>query len=169
MARRHPVDTPGGAPGSGPRARTVVAVLALVLTAGVSGSATARPDVPTEASHPPVGTAPRPAPPTSGPQAAPAPPAPPQHLAVRAVDSGTVRLSWEPPAGPDGGSAVATYQVFQQGTATPVAEVGADTLETEITGLEPGISYTFTVRAVDAAGHASPDSPRADVTLPGRG
>ncbi|WP_431783492.1 fibronectin type III domain-containing protein [Streptomyces chumphonensis] len=169
MARRHSAGRTGGSPGTGPTARTVVAALALALTAGVSGSATARPDVPAEPSHPPVGAVARDALPASGPQAAPAPPAPPQDLTVRAVDSETVRLRWEPPYGAGGGSAVATYQVFQQGTATPVAEVGADTLEAEITGLEPGISYTFTVRAVNAAGHASPDSPRADVILPGRG
>ncbi|MCX2971169.1 MULTISPECIES: fibronectin type III domain-containing protein [Streptomyces] len=159
MARRHTVG------------RSTVAVLALALAAGACGTAQT-------GSAEPAGAAPqpaRPAGPAPSPVAdsrggGPAAPAAPRGLTVRPTGPESVRLSWEPP--PDAGTAagaVERYLVFQQGTATPVVEVAADTLETEITGLEAGISYTFTVRAVNAAGHASPDSAQADVTLPAEG
>ncbi|MCZ7414637.1 fibronectin type III domain-containing protein [Streptomyces sp. WMMC897] len=165
-----------------PAAVTAVLVMTLTTAAGASGTgaaaAGASPAGPGEAAGAPAGrtgasgesvgswAAPVPRRPPPASQTAQAPPPVPRGLDARVVGPGTVLLSWLPPAPAEGATPVAGYRIHQQGTATPVAEVGARTLRTEITGLEPGIGYTFTVRAVNAAGHASPDSRPVDVTLP---
>ncbi|MBW1595734.1 hypothetical protein HPT28_01470 [Streptomyces sp. JJ38] len=156
-------------------------VMTLTAAAGASGTGTAAgasPAGPGEAAGAPAGrtgasgqalgfgAAQDPRRPPLASQAALAPPPVPRGLDARVVGPGTVLLSWLPPAPAEGATPVAGYRIHQQGTATPVAEVGARTLRTEITGLEPGIGYTFSVRAVNAAGHASPDSRPVDVTLP---
>lgn len=96
----------------------------------------------------------------------------PAELRAEATGPTTARLSWQPPRG---AADVAGYQVFQQGTSTPILQVAADTLSTEVGSLEPGISYTFAVHSVMADGRLSSTPqqvelvmpPRTDVTQPG--
>ncbi|MBV9822999.1 MAG: hypothetical protein JO144_12230, partial [Actinobacteria bacterium] len=70
-----------------------------------------------------------------------------------------VSLSW-PAATDDRG--VAGYQVLRDGV-----QVGQTvSLSYTDTGLTPGATYSYTVRAYDAAGNTSPDSPALSVTTP---
>jgi cytochrome b involved in lipid metabolism len=81
------------------------------------------------------------------------PPAAPTGLVAVAGDA-QVSLSWSGPAD------AATYQVFRGATL-----VGTQAGTTKVvTGLPNGISYTFTVKAVDAAGNASLASTAASAT-----
>ena len=82
---------------------------------------------------------------------------------VQAVTSGPteVNLSWDVSAD-SGGSGLAGYRVFRNGTqiGTPVVASFADTT------VVAGTSYTYTVRAVDNAGNVSPDSNSVTATTP---
>ena len=75
-------------------------------------------------------------------------PTAPQNLAAVA-GNGQVALSWAAPAS-DGNSAITGYQVSSDGGATWTAASG-HTAHT-FTGLSNGTTYTFAVRAVNAAG-----------------
>jgi hypothetical protein len=60
---------------------------------------------------------------------------------------------------------VVSYDVHQGGTK--IHSVGGGQTATVVTGLRPGTSYSFTVRARDAAGNVSPASPAVRLTTPG--
>jgi uncharacterized repeat protein (TIGR03806 family) len=104
------------------------------------------------------------------PPPSPPPPPPPDTtapsvpLGVTATAQSTtqVQITWT--ASTDSGAGVAGYRVFRDANATPIATV-TTTTHTD-TGLTPGTSYSYTVRAFDAAvpANVSAASAAVDVT-----
>jgi PKD repeat protein len=88
-----------------------------------------------------------------------APPTPPV-LTAEAAGATEVDLSWSG-AGDD--IAVTGYEIYRGSVL--IATVGAVTSFTD-SGLEPGTAYTYTVRALDAAGKRSAPSNSAEATTP---
>ncbi len=88
------------------------------------------------------------------------PPTAPGNLVATARDTTTVDLSWTAATDNIG---VAGYDVYRNGTL--IAPLGATTVYTD-TAAAPATSYTYTVRARDAAGNTSPPSNAAAVTTP---
>ena len=74
----------------------------------------------------------------------------------------SVFVTWAQP--PDGGSPITTYKVFSGG-GTLRATVSAPDTSVNITGLTNGTSYSFKVRAINAAG-AGPDSTASTAVTP---
>ncbi|WP_107059077.1 fibronectin type III domain-containing protein [Streptomyces sp. NRRL B-1347] len=89
-------------------------------------------------------------------------PSRPRELRGEAEGGHAATLSWG--ASKDDRS-VASYEIYQ-GT-TKIHSVGGGTTDTLITGLRPGRTYTFTVKARDAADNFSPASPAARVRTSG--
>ncbi|VIO79406.1 Exoglucanase B [Bradyrhizobium ivorense] len=85
------------------------------------------------------------------------PPSTPTGLTATAVSSTQINLSWN--ASTDN-VAVTGYQIFRDGT-----QIGTSTTTSfSNTGLSPGTSYSYTVRAVDAAANPSGQSQPASTT-----
>lgn len=82
-------------------------------------------------------------------------PSVPTGLAMTAQSDTSLSLGWDPARDNVGGSGVAGYDVYRDGA--PLASV-AGTGYTD-SNLSPGTSYSYTVRARDAAGNASAQSP----------
>ncbi|GGX32342.1 fibronectin type III domain-containing protein [Streptomyces lomondensis] len=80
----------------------------------------------------------------------------------RAAGSRAVQLSWS--ASTDDRDVV-SYDIHQGDTK--IHSVGGGQTATVVTGLRPGTSYSFTVRARDAAGNVSPAGPAVRLTTPG--
>jgi len=73
----------------------------------------------------------------------------------------SISLSWG--ASTDtGGSGLAGYNVYRNGSATPTAQVTGTTFTDS--GLTANTTYTYTVRARDGAGNLSPNSNQISVT-----
>ena len=87
------------------------------------------------------------------------PPSAPANLAAGSVTASQVPLTWEPSTDDQG---VAGYRVFRG--ATQVGEV-TGTSYTDAT-VAAGTSYTYTVKAFDAAGNVSAPSEPVNVTTP---
>lgn len=87
------------------------------------------------------------------------PPSAPTNLAASAATPGEIDLSWL--ASTDN-LAVTNYDIYRG--ATKVGTVAADALTYQDTSVTPGTSYTYTVRARDAAGNTSADSNTATAT-----
>ncbi|MDO9176555.1 MAG: fibronectin type III domain-containing protein, partial [Actinomycetota bacterium] len=81
-------------------------------------------------------------------------PSAPTGLAAPSSTTNSINLTWG--AGFDGVSGVDHYLVYRQDQVDPVANVTATSAT--ISGLAANQIYTFTVRAVDAAGNPSADS-----------
>ncbi|MCW7540548.1 glycosyl hydrolase family 18 protein [Aquabacterium sp. A7-Y] len=81
------------------------------------------------------------------------PPSVPSGLSAGNVGTDSITLRWN--ASSDAGSGVAGYDVYRGGSlvASPTGTSHTDT------GLRPGTSYSYTVRARDKAGNASAQSP----------
>ncbi|MFJ1707704.1 glycosyl hydrolase family 18 protein [Kitasatospora sp. NPDC088346] len=94
---------------------------------------------------------------TVDPATDPTPPTAPGALRSTGVTSSSVALAWN--AATDD-QRVAAYDLYQDGT--PVQTVTGTTAA--VTGLSPATSYTFAVRARDAADNASPASAPLTVT-----
>ncbi|RSS81507.1 fibronectin type III domain-containing protein, partial [Streptomyces sp. WAC05292] len=88
-------------------------------------------------------------------------PAAPAGLTAQAGSATSVHVMWNAAAAADG---VANYQVFQDGKL--VRDLPAEKTMTDITGLAPQTSYTFTVRARDTAGNTSAPSAAARTATP---
>jgi chitodextrinase len=87
------------------------------------------------------------------------PPTPPANLVSPAKTATTVSLSWDPSTDD---SAVSGYQVYLGGQIyTPTAITGTTYT---VTGLTPGTSYQFSVRAIDIASNTSALSSILSVT-----
>jgi fibronectin type 3 domain-containing protein len=79
------------------------------------------------------------------------PPAPPANLTATARSSSEIDLSWSPANDPSG---ISRYTVYRDGAPEPIATV--QTTNYTDAGLDPGTTYTYTVRATDGA--ASPNT-----------
>jgi len=86
------------------------------------------------------------------------PPTAPGSLTASQVTTSSVTLSWT--AATDDRS-VAGYRVLRNGTVLPGTVTGLSYTDT---GLTAGTAYTYTVRAVDAAGNVGPDSNQVLIT-----
>ncbi|WUP45235.1 fibronectin type III domain-containing protein [Streptomyces sp. NBC_00259] len=80
-------------------------------------------------------------------------PSAPRGVTAQASSATSVHVMWERATDDTG---VSAYEVFRAGTR--VKSVPAATHMTDIEGLTPSTPYTFTVRALDGAGNASPHS-----------
>ncbi|WP_418953267.1 fibronectin type III domain-containing protein, partial [Streptomyces viridochromogenes] len=111
----------------------------------------------------PLAPPPPPSPPPAAPEAKDTrAPTPPAGVTATAGSAGTVHVMWSA-AGDD--RAVTGYAVYREGRK--VKDLPATTLMTDVIGLAPATSHTFTVRARDAAGNVSPPSaPVTATTLP---
>ncbi|MFE0101096.1 fibronectin type III domain-containing protein [Streptomyces sp. NPDC059009] len=83
----------------------------------------------------------------------------PGRLRARPAGSRAVTLSWSRSHDDQG---IASYAVHQGGSQ--IHSVDGDETSTVLTGLRPGTSYRFTVKARDAADNVSPASPATAVT-----
>jgi chitodextrinase len=88
------------------------------------------------------------------------PPTAPATLTAGNVTTSSVDLTW---AAATDNVGVTGYRVVRNGTVLPGTVTA---LAYTDTGLSPGTQYTYTVRAVDAAGNTSVDSPPATTTTP---
>ncbi|MGA4838064.1 fibronectin type III domain-containing protein [Streptomyces sp. G45] len=79
----------------------------------------------------------------------------PRTLRVKAEGGHAATLTW---AAAKDDRGVASYEIFQGGSK--IHSVGGGTTDTLITGLRPSTTYTFTVKARDAADNFSPRAPR---------
>lgn len=115
--------------------------------------------------------------PGPGPGPAPVPPSAPLVVTAEPGDS-SATLTWRVPADP-GSSTVTGYEVTSS-PAGGVCTTPAPTLTCNVTGLTNGTAYTFTVRALNAAGwgpwstasnsvtpQASPTPPTPSITITG--
>ncbi|GAB3396195.1 hypothetical protein GCM10027568_29850 [Humibacter soli] len=92
-------------------------------------------------------------------------PGAPTAAAALDKDATSIDVTWSAP-GSNGGTAITGYKVYRVGVSDPVATVGADATTAQITGVWPGDTATFTVKAVNLAG-VSPDSAQTNsVTIP---
>ncbi len=89
---------------------------------------------------------------TAGPvtPAATLPPGAPTHVRAAVSAAGSVRVEWEAP-GTAGTAAISSYTVTANPGGATATAPAAGTAAT-VTGLDPATGYTFTVRAVSAAG-----------------
>nr|WP_189173731.1 fibronectin type III domain-containing protein [Streptomyces lasiicapitis] len=86
-------------------------------------------------------------------------PSRPRTLRAEAEGRRAATLAW---GGSKDNRSVASYEIYQ-GTSK-IHSVGGGTTDTLITGLRPGTTYTFTVKARDAADNFSAASPAVRVT-----
>jgi chitinase len=88
-------------------------------------------------------------------------PTTPTNLTSPSKTTTSISLSWG--ASTDtGGSGLAGYNVYRNGSATPTAQVTGTTFTD--TGLATNTAYTYTVRARDGANNLSPNSNQISVT-----
>lgn len=93
-------------------------------------------------------------------------PASPINVQVLALNSTSVKLSWNAPI--DDPSSVTGYQVtYTNGQGNLTQFTGANVFTVTILGLEPGATYQFTVTALNAAGSTGPIQSTLSLTLPG--
>jgi len=98
--------------------------------------------------------------PTSGDDSAPTTPA---SLTVIATAASRIELSWSPSTD-SGGSGIAGYRVFRDGSSTALATVTATSyIDTSVT---PGTRYSYAIRAVDNAGNVSAPTAPVEATTP---
>ncbi|MFB7916454.1 fibronectin type III domain-containing protein [Streptomyces sp. NPDC056061] len=97
----------------------------------------------------------------SAPEADTTAPAVPQHVTAQASSATSVHVMWERATD---NRAVTGYEVYRKGKK--VKSLPATKVMTDVDGLTASTSYTFTVRARDAAGNLSAPSTAATVTTP---
>ena len=85
-------------------------------------------------------------------------PGPPTNL-IATGGSGQIVLSWGPPLS-DGGSAITGYQIFIDGSLSPIAWPGSPYTHS---GLVPGSHHTYQVKAVNAIGPGAAAATAGDV------
>jgi hypothetical protein len=84
--------------------------------------------------------------------ATPIAPTAPTNLQESVLSSTTTSISWSPPSS-DGGSAITGYSVSASPTVTPPAScTNTVNLTCTFTGLNPGVTYSFSVVATNAVG-----------------
>lgn len=92
-----------------------------------------------------------------------APPSAPTNLGASATSPNRVDLSWTAASDNVG---VTGYDIYRNGSL--LTSIGSQTTYTDL-AVSAGSSYTYEVRARDAAGNVSPSSNAAQVTLPASG
>ncbi len=90
-------------------------------------------------------------------------PTTPGNVNAVATSGTSVQVSWS--ASTEAGSTVKSYNVYRDGAS--VGSVNAPTTSFTDTGVQPGTTYTYSVVAVDSAGHTSGPGTSAPVTTPG--
>lgn len=95
------------------------------------------------------------------PKAAEVAPSPPRDLQARAARR-SAQIAWSPPAD-DGGSLISSYRVVASPGGESCSTDGA--LRCTITGLTPGLAYTFSATAQNGAGTSTPSIP-SDAVVP---
>jgi hypothetical protein len=93
-------------------------------------------------------------------------PSAPSNLQATAPSSSRVDLTWS--AATDNVN-VTGYDIYRVGATNPIGSVGGNTLSYSDLTVSASTSYTYTVRARDAAGNTSVDSNTATVTTPSAG
>ncbi|MBC9712366.1 fibronectin type III domain-containing protein [Streptomyces sp. TRM66268-LWL] len=88
------------------------------------------------------------------------PPTAPRGLTVHAGSATSVHVMWNKSTDD---TAVTRYELFRGGKR--IKTLPAATYMVDLTGLTPQQTYTFTVRALDAAGNTSPHSAKVSVTM----
>jgi hypothetical protein len=86
--------------------------------------------------------------------------------ATATAGAGSASLGWSAPAD-DGGSTITSYVItpYIGATAQTTVTVSGGSTSVVVAGLSPGISYTFTIKAVNADG-AGPPSPASTAVTP---
>ena len=92
-----------------------------------------------------------------------APDAPTDVTAVAGPAPDSVTVTWAAPAN-TGGSAILDYRIASQ-PGQHAAVAAASATSAEVTGLSPGVPYTFTVRARNVDGSSVPSTRSNEVTL----
>jgi chitinase len=91
------------------------------------------------------------------------PPTTPGTLSSPAKTSTSITLSWGPSTD-DGGSGLAGYNIYRNGSTTPTHQTTGPSTTFTDTGLAPNTTYTYVVRARDGAGNLSEPSNQITVT-----
>jgi uncharacterized repeat protein (TIGR03806 family) len=91
-------------------------------------------------------------------------PSVPQSLSAATVSGASIQLTWLASTDTADGSGVASYHVLRDGIQVAQVPVGTQTYTDS--SLAAATEYSFTVRAVDAAGNVSTDSALATATTP---
>jgi uncharacterized repeat protein (TIGR03806 family) len=81
-------------------------------------------------------------------------PTAPTNLVARGTSDTSVEISWDT-SSDTGGSNLAGYRIFRDGSATPLTTLEAAARSYIDTGLAAGISYRYVLRAFDGAGNVS--------------
>ncbi|HTB49228.1 MAG TPA: Ig-like domain-containing protein [Verrucomicrobiae bacterium] len=87
----------------------------------------------------------------------------PTGLTAPTVTSTQVVLKW---AAPSGNDAAAKYNIYRNGSVSPLATITTPTTTYTDSTVSPSTSYSYTVTAVDAAGNQGPPSTAVAVTTP---
>jgi purple acid phosphatase-like protein/calcineurin-like phosphoesterase family protein len=89
------------------------------------------------------------------------PPTAPTDLVATAAGSSRINLTWSASTDDVG---VASYEIYRDGSTTPLATVGGTTLSYSDTAVGPAETHSYVVKAVDTAGHHSDPSNTASAT-----
>ena len=93
-------------------------------------------------------------------------PSVPQNLQAQTIDDNSIKLTWN--ASTDtGGSGLAGYRIYREDKnnyGTAIAFVDKNTTEYTNTGLQPGTTYRYKIKAIDNAGNLSDFSNVAEAT-----
>ncbi len=90
-------------------------------------------------------------------------PTTPGNVNAGATSSSSVQVTWS--ASTEAGGTVRSYDVYRNGAQ--IGAVNAPSTSFTDTGAQPGMTYTYSVIAVDAAGHRSGPGTSGPVTTPG--
>ncbi len=77
------------------------------------------------------------------------PPSAPTNLNVTNSTGSEIDLSWN--SAIQGTNSITSYNIYENGSSSPIMNVNANTLSANITGLSPNTSYTFSVTSIDSA------------------
>ncbi|MEO7385403.1 MAG: fibronectin type III domain-containing protein, partial [Gammaproteobacteria bacterium] len=86
----------------------------------------------------------------------------PQNLAGTAIGTSRIDLTWSASVDNTGGSGLAGYRLYRNGSGTPLATVAGTSYSD--TGLVANTAYTYRVSAYDAASNESNQSPLVSIT-----